>query len=495
MSDGMDAQVPAIQSEPDLTASCLPDASLGGYRTESIGLVSLVPVAETYESGAGISESTERKTEPPQSAGFLQSRFWARFKSDSGWKSYRFALRTEAGRDHRVVADSTVCVMERRLGPGLTFAYVPHGPEIVSGPVQSGAGTETVENAVEGSAVIGSSPTGSAVVESALTGSAAANSAPTGSAAAGSAAGPDGTGSQTRFLADLGSRLRPFLDRSCVFIRFDPASYYSEQPADEKNGTDATAGREVSCGRPAFGKPLAKGQDIQPPDTVVVDLRNTEEELLAAMKSKWRYNIRLAAKKGVEVVQAGLEELETFYRLYRTTSARDRIAIHPLSYYRCLFELAATPGSTGTTGGVNGRGSVEIIEPTPDVRLWLARHGSETLAAIITVFYGTQAVYLYGASGDEHRNLMPAYALQWAAMRAARDAGCTSYDLYGIPPTDDPGHPMAGLYRFKTGFGGEIRHYPGAWDYVYKPLPYAAYRLAERARNFWYKTVKKRLGR
>jgi len=125
----------------------------------------------------------------------------------------------------------------------------------------------------------------------------------------------------------------------------------------------------------------------------------------------------------------------------------------------------------------------------------VARHEGRALAAIITVFHGTEAIYLYGASSDEGRNLMPAYALQWEAIRAARDAGCRSYDLYGIPPSDDPGHPMAGLYRFKTGFGGEVRHYAGAWDYVYRPVAYRAFRLAERGRLFWHKVVRKKVGR
>jgi lipid II:glycine glycyltransferase (peptidoglycan interpeptide bridge formation enzyme) len=125
----------------------------------------------------------------------------------------------------------------------------------------------------------------------------------------------------------------------------------------------------------------------------------------------------------------------------------------------------------------------------------VARHEGEALAAIITVHYGKEATYLYGASSDERRNLMPAYALQWAAIRAAREAGCSTYDFYGIPPVDDPGHAMSGLYRFKTGFGGEIRHYPGGWDHVLRPVVYEAFRVAERARLFWHKSVRKRLGR
>jgi lipid II:glycine glycyltransferase (peptidoglycan interpeptide bridge formation enzyme) len=110
---------------------------------------------------------------------------------------------------------------------------------------------------------------------------------------------------------------------------------------------------------------------------------------------------------------------------------------------------------------------------------------------MVTLFFGATATYLYGASSDEKRHLMPSYALQWAAIKAAKAAGCLEYDMYGIPPTNDDQHPMAGLYRFKTGFGGGLRHYPGAWDYVYLPFVYTLFRSAERSRLLWHKKIRK----
>jgi lipid II:glycine glycyltransferase (peptidoglycan interpeptide bridge formation enzyme) len=174
------------------------------------------------------------------------------------------------------------------------------------------------------------------------------------------------------------------------------------------------------------------------------------------------------------------KELSTFYRLYEETSKRDRIALHPESYYRRLFELASTRNQGG------GR--------RPDLRIWTARHEGDAIAAIITIFWGGQAVYLYGASSNEKRNLMPAYALQWAAIRAAKAAGCGEYDFYGIPPTAAPDHPMAGLYRFKTGFGGRIIHRPGSWDFPLRPMAYSAFRKAEALRLWYYKDFRKRGG-
>ncbi|MGL4987163.1 MAG: lipid II:glycine glycyltransferase FemX, partial [Treponemataceae bacterium] len=101
-----------------------------------------------------------------------------------------------------------------------------------------------------------------------------------------------------------------------------------------------------------------------------------------------------------------------------------------------------------------------------------------------------EAVYLYGASSNEKRNLMPAYLLQWVAIKDAKESGCIQYDFYGIPPTDDINHPMHGLYRFKTGFGGRIVHRVGSFDIPFS-IFYLPFRLAESLRSFWFKKIKK----
>jgi lipid II:glycine glycyltransferase (peptidoglycan interpeptide bridge formation enzyme) len=99
------------------------------------------------------------------------------------------------------------------------------------------------------------------------------------------------------------------------------------------------------------------------------------------------------------------------------------------------------------------------------------------------LFRGKEATYLYGASSNIKRNLMAPYALQWKAIQDAQSSGCIVYDLFGIPPNEDPDHPMAGLYRFKTGFGGSIIHRPGSWDYPCKPLLYTLFKRAEHLRK------------
>ncbi|OHD75612.1 MAG: hypothetical protein A3J97_15905 [Spirochaetes bacterium RIFOXYC1_FULL_54_7] len=367
---------------------------------------------------------------------FLQSRFWAGFKCANGWSSIRLLVNTDdEASDATLVGDGgivpyEVSVLFRKLIWSFTFAYVPHGPETIYRK-------ESSQNHLE----------------------------------------------------RLGKSLKAWLPRSCMFIRFDPGWY--------------TAGIETeSTGRPVFFPPLLKASDVQPPDTVVLDLSCTKDEMLARMKPKWRYNIKLAEKKNIVIAEEGYAALDTFYSLYQQTAARDRISVHPKSYYGKLFELAlknklsdtqsaGDQSAEGRSGDAGKWTSGTRGEPVPDLRLWVARHEGQALAVIVTLFYGTTATYLYGASSDEKRNLMPAYALQWAAITSAKAAGCLEYDMYGIPPNNDENHPMAGLYRFKTGFGGELRHYPGAWDYVYLPRVYFLFRAAERLRLLWHKKLRK----
>jgi lipid II:glycine glycyltransferase (peptidoglycan interpeptide bridge formation enzyme) len=215
--------------------------------------------------------------------------------------------------------------------------------------------------------------------------------------------------------------------------------------------------------------------DVQPPSTVVLDLRRSEEELLAAMKGKWRYNIGLAVRRGVTVVDDDGGRLDEWYALHRETGERDRIAVHSYAYYRVLFDMADDYG-----------------EGAPKYRLLLAESEGDLLAGIVVAFRGGVAWYPYGASSSSGRSLMPNYALQWQGIRMARERGCRRYDFFGIPPDDDPSHPMHGLYRFKTGFGGTIRNRLGCYDVVLRPLRYTLLRQAETARDFYYKRIRKR---
>ena len=272
-------------------------------------------------------------------------------------------------------------------------------------------------------------------------------------------------------LHELSLSLKKILPEDTVFLRFDPPWYTQHIGFDEYKAAEKPD---------AFSPPFVRsGADIQPPDTVLIDLKQPMESIIGEMKSKWRYNARLALKKGVTVRRAGAEEAGVFYELLKTTSRRDGIAIHSLEYYQTIL------------GGVIKSEAI-VSRETTDTRLYLAEHEGELLAGIVTLFRGREAVYLYGASSDKKRSLMAPYALQLKAMEDAKEAGCELYDLFGIPPDEDPSHPMAGLYRFKTGFGGKIVHRPGSWDFPYRPLVYRLFRGAETLRKN-LRTIKKRI--
>lgn len=268
-------------------------------------------------------------------------------------------------------------------------------------------------------------------------------------------------------LADFVHVIKPLLPKHCIGIRIDTAMF-SNHILTHDAITNFTAIIK--------GNHCTKGQHVQPPDTVVLNLEQSENELLQSMKPKWRYNIKLASKKQVVVKESTGEDFEIFWKLYQETAKRDAIAIHQKAYYQSVFQ---NPLITSET--------------QPLVKLWTAWFQEKPIAAIITVYYQKRATYLYGASSNEHRNLMAPYLLQWSAMQDAKRYGCQWYDLYGIPPDPNPDHPMAGLYRFKTGFGGEIRHYMGCVDFPIHAVPYVLFALAERMRLWWYKTCKKKL--
>jgi len=201
---------------------------------------------------------------------------------------------------------------------------------------------------------------------------------------------------------------------------------------------------------------------IQPPRTVVIDLTPGEDEILARMKQKTRYNIRLAEKKGVTVREGTADDLAAFNRLMQVTGRRDSFGIHDPAYYRAAYELFAPR----------------------DAALWLAEFEGRPLAGVMVFASGHSAAYLYGASSDEERQRMPAYAAQWAAMRWAKTRGCATYDMWGIPDADEDEleanftERQDGLwpvYRFKRGFGGEIRRTVGAADRVYNTMLHRLY--------------------
>ncbi len=238
--------------------------------------------------------------------------------------------------------------------------------------------------------------------------------------------------------------------RGAGLLKLEPRLWQDEMPPDDWQALY----RRHGC--------VPSPDTIQPPRTVVIDLRPSEDEILAAMKQKTRYNIRLAEKKGVTVRPGTANDLGAFNRLMQVTGARDQFGIHQPEYYRAAFEIFAPDNAA----------------------LWLAEYEGRPLAGVMAFAAGQSAAYLYGASSDEERPRMPAYAAQWAAMRWARARGCTSYDLWGVPDAAEDeleasfAERQDGLwpvYRFKRGFGGEVKRTVGAADRVYNNLLHRLY--------------------
>jgi FemAB family len=193
---------------------------------------------------------------------------------------------------------------------------------------------------------------------------------------------------------------------------------------------------------------------MHPVDTSIVPL-GPDDEMLASFKPKHRYNIRKALKSGIEVDEGG--DVAELHRQHASTARRQEISAPSIDAYR------------------------RRLERLDWCRVYVARHGEEPVAAIMVARFGSRAYYLFGGSSGRHRQLMPTYAAQWAAMRAAAAAGCRDYDLWGMPPTsDDPEHPWHGLWQFKAGFSGQLVRYCGAWDLVLSPLGARLGRTAER---------------
>ncbi|PKO21055.1 MAG: hypothetical protein CVU38_16850 [Chloroflexi bacterium HGW-Chloroflexi-1] len=276
-------------------------------------------------------------------------------------------------------------------------------------------------------------------------------------------------------------------------------------------------------------------QRVQPLSTIHIDLIADVETILARMKSKWRYNVRLAERKGVIVREGAPADLAAIQGLLDLTGERDGFGVHSSDYYRMATDLfmitenagaglqpcPPPPGITENAGaglqpcppGITENAGAGLqpcppgsitdrpehlvtVSRTDKLATWLiAEHAGEMLAAIAVFALGTGAWYMWGASGDSGRNLMPNHALQWAAIQWAKARGCRTYDLWGIP--DEVGaDPEAfadpeswgegglwGVYRFKQGFGGEVVRYAGAWDLPVSGIGYWVYRLALRVRK------------
>lgn len=324
----------------------------------------------------------------------LQSWEWGAVKSDFGWSAKRITWVDEAGEPAAAAQ-----VLEREvaspLGSNLRVLYVPKGPILDWS---------------------------------------------------------DG-GLRQQVLGDLQTLAQ---ERGAIFVKIDPNVPLGIGFPGEPESHRDPLGDSVQHILGEQGWRYSREQ-IQFKNTMTINLQSSEEELLADMKQKTRYNVRLADRRGVVVQAAAKADLDELYRMYAETAIRDGFAIRQRDYYLMVWSTFMDRG---------------LAQPL------VARVEGEPVAGLIAFRFGDTAWYLYGMSRDLHRDKMPNYLLQWEAMRWAKNHGCTTYDLWGAPdePSDDD--PMWGVYRFKAGLGGRVLRTIGAWDYAARRVWYWAYSVA-----------------
>ncbi len=237
-----------------------------------------------------------------------------------------------------------------------------------------------------------------------------------------------------------------------IFIKIDPDV---PLPANVEGLSPNMPSLEIfSSSAPGGGQWRFSRDQIQFRNTVQIDLRRGEAEILAAMKQKTRYNLRLAEKRGVRVRLGNLDDLELLYAMYAQTSLRDGFVIRPARYYQDAW------GSFMRAG---------LAQP------FIAEAEGQALGALILFRFGRSAWYMYGMSREILRERMPNHLLQWEAMRWAKAQGCEIYDFWGAPNEFVETDPMWGVWRFKEGFGGQAVKHIGAWDYAPSPWLYQLY--------------------
>ncbi len=291
------------------------------------------------------------------------------------------------------------------------------------------------------------------------------------------------------------SRNLPYINRPLLYVPRGPVAGHEDRPALE-----ALLAAAVDLGReqralfvkadPAFVegqgqvedslisqnfRPLAKGlnfEGLQPRFVWQLPLKNrTPDQLMEEFHHKTRYNIRLAGRKGVKIRAAASEDdLRLFYDVLRVTSDRQAFLVRGYEYYQSIYRHMMD-GKMG--------------------KLFLAEYQGEVVAGTMMFKTPFHAWYVYGASSNRHRRVMPNYLLQWTMIKWALEEGCLIYDFRGISGDLDPENPLYGLFRFKQGFGGHMVEYGGEYD---RPISAPLYHLWNRAEPL-YRKLRGRLGR
>lgn len=209
-------------------------------------------------------------------------------------------------------------------------------------------------------------------------------------------------------------------------------------------------------------------EHMQPENTWMLDITKNSDQLLAEMSMRCRYNVRLAMKSGIEVESAENDQkmLKDFYSLYSITGKRHSITYRNISYFQNLLDILSKGGYA------------RIYSATFE-----SEGESKTLSSGIVIYSGKKAIYMFGASSNEHRNLKAPNLLVWQMIADAKAKGCETFDFYGIAPDDNPKHPWAGITSFKKQFGGYQENILGSYDLIIQPIMYKIFKMAEKIRR------------
>ena len=345
----------------------------------------------------------------------FQSGFWASFRSLQQYETIPFRFSYEEGEGQGVA-------VLRPIGDGYYFAYLPWAPDLYVDEEKQG-----------------------------------------------------------QLLESLACELTPLLSPNCLFIRFDPfweSPYEINEESESEPGDSGRPPPRIRELRMNFNTRqwnLVKAPtNVQPVDTIVLDIRKDPASLLSEMKSKTRYNIRLSERQGVTVEDASIEALPYWYELYTDTMKRKGITVTPYSYFKRLFSVENTF-------------TMKRPEQAPKLKLLMAKTRGEYLGGIVLIVCGNYAMYLYGASSLKRKELMANYRLQWEAIKIAQQHSCYYYDLHGIPVNKSRSNPMFGLFQFKRGFGGRIVHRRGCWDYPVEKDLYKRVAFSETGKAGYYR--------
>ncbi|MCR4579123.1 MAG: peptidoglycan bridge formation glycyltransferase FemA/FemB family protein [Treponema sp.] len=285
---------------------------------------------------------------------------------------------------------------------------------------------------------------------------------------------------KTGFLEELSIALKDQLPSSIIFIRYDLEWVNQEHHArTEMREIMMNFGTRLHNFKKAISNHLSNS-------TCILNLRQTPQNMLKNMRQQTRNSIRRAYRENAEFAIYDAQSPEIFQRLremydiYKDTAERKGFYCEKYEYFEKLFNLNQDfLQDKSPCNFDSGIVPLDAQVPPPKFYLLTAQKEGKLLSGLILAICGRNAYYMYAASSMDMRECMPNYGLQWEVIRFARSQGCTKYDFMGIPPTNDKASPMAGLYIFKTGFGGSVTHFEGSWDFPLKEEEYQAFRLNE----------------